>query len=246
VNDLDLKVAEEVVADINSKGGTSMAVAGSVTDELFPDQLMAQTVEEFGALDILVNNAGFLWYGMLHKMSDAQWQAIVDCHGTAPFRMIRAAAPYMRDAAKKELDAGIPIQDRVVLNVSSTSGLHGNVGQANYSFCKMGMVGLTKTVAKEWGHLGIRCNAVAYGMIGTRMTGAFEGESVEVAGKEISQGMPKGVADAWDNPEYVSSLVPLGRKGTPEEAAGGLLMLASPYARYVTGHTLEVTGGFQI
>ena len=147
VNDLDLKVAEEVVADINSKGGTSMAVAGSVTDELFPVSLLCRLMSSLlsriyiGPIDgpdcgriwsfgyscqqcrynqnnpaenyIQLHLPGFLWDGMLHKMSDAQWQAIVDCHGTAPFRMIRAAAPYMRDAAKKELDAGIPIQDRV-------------------------------------------------------------------------------------------------------------------------------------
>jgi 3-oxoacyl-[acyl-carrier protein] reductase len=196
---------------------------------------------------VLVNNAGFLWDGMLHKMTDAQWGAIIECHVTAPFRLLRSAAPHMRDAAKAEIEQHGQPGDRSIVNVSSTSGLHGNVGQANYAAAKAGIVGLTKTAAKEWGPLGIRTNAVAFGMIDTRMTNAFgEGDSVTVDGQELPQGLPAHVAAMWQRDDALRHLVPLARKGTAEEAAGGILFLASPLASYVTGHTLEVTGGMGI
>ena len=247
VNDLNIEPATEVVDEIKAAGGSALAIAGSVTDEALPDQLMDAAMGEYGKIDVLVNNAGFTWDGMVHKMSDKQWQMIVDCHATAPFRMIRAAAPYMRDVAKQEKQTTGTTEDRCIINVSSTSGLHGNFGQANYAFCKMGVVGLTKTVAKEWGAFGVRCNAVAFGMISTRMTSSFgDGEAIVVDGQKVPQGMPANVADAWDTDELLQQNVPLGRKGLVDEAAGGMLMLASPYASYVTGHTLEVTGGMGI
>jgi 3-oxoacyl-[acyl-carrier protein] reductase len=253
VNDLHLDVAEAVAAEIRASGGEAMAVGGSVTDDGFPEHLMATAAEAYGGkIDILVNNAGFTWDGVIHKMTDKQWQAVLDCHSTAPFRMIRAAVPYMRDVAKAEMMdptmAGKPA-DRCIINVSSTSGLHGNAGQANYAMAKAGIIGLTKTVAKEWGPLGIRCNAVAFGMIDTRMTqGATSGEggAVEVDGEAVAQGMPDAAAAMWREGPLMKMATPLGRLGTPEEAAGGILMLASPFASYVTGHTLEVTGGMGI
>jgi 3-oxoacyl-[acyl-carrier protein] reductase len=239
VNDLNAEPAEEVVAEIKASGGEALAVAGSVTDMEFPDKLMKATMDAYGKINILVNNAGFTWDGMLHKMTDEQWQAIIDVHATAPFRMIRAAAPYMRDAAKAEMDARGEREPRCIVNVSSTSGLHGNIGQGNYATGKMGIVGLTKTVAKEWGYFGIRCNTVAFGFIDTRLTQAKEkGESIEVDGKEVALGIPEKLL----RPERLA-LIPLGRPATPEEAAGGILLMASPMAAYITGHTLEVTGG---
>jgi 3-oxoacyl-[acyl-carrier protein] reductase len=238
VNDLNAEPAEEVVGEIREDGGEATAVAGDVTDPDFPSQLMQAAVDAFGKINILVNNAGYTWDGMLHKMSDEQWQAILDVHATAPFRMIRAAASYMREVAKEELAAGELKEPRCIINVSSTSGLHGNVGQANYATGKMGIVGLTKTVAKEWGRFGIRCNTVAFGLIDTRLTQAKEkGETIEVEGREVSLGIPEKLRQGRDQ------FIPLGRAGTPEEAAGGILLMASPLAAYITGHTLEVTGG---
>ncbi len=238
VNDLNLEPAEEVADEINAAGGDALAIAGSVTDPAFPDHLMKTTIETHGKLNILVNNAGFTWDGVVHKMTDEQWQAILDVHATAPFRMIRAATPYMRDAAKAEQAAGGEVEPRCVINVSSTSGLHGNFGQANYATGKMGVIGLRKTIAKEWGAFGVRCNAVAFGYIDTRLTGATEaGEAIDVDGKEVALGIPDKLRG------NMTMLIPLGRPATPDEAAGGILMLASPYASYITGHTLEVTGG---
>jgi|EP00966_Prymnesium_polylepis_P309633 3-oxoacyl-[acyl-carrier protein] reductase len=160
---------------------------------------------------------------------------------------MRAAAPHMRDEAKAEADQYGRPSDRSIVNVSSTSGLHGNIGQANYAAAKAGIVGLTKTIAKEWGPLGIRANAVAFGMIDTRMTNAFsEGEAVTVGGKAVSQGLPEHVAKMWQSGDLLRATVPLCRRGSADEAAGGILFLASPMSSYVTGHTLEVTGGMGI
>ncbi|MCH7638968.1 MAG: SDR family oxidoreductase [Bacteroidetes bacterium] len=239
VNDLDAKPAEAVVAEIESAEGAAVAVPGSVTEDGFPENLLDAAVDRFGKLNVLVNNAGFTWDGMLHKMTDEQWRAVLEIHTMAPFRMIRAAAKHLREPAKAELAAGEPFsENRCIINVSSTSGLHGNVGQANYATAKMGVIGLTKTVAKEWGRFGVRCNAVAFGFIDTRMTRAKEdGESIEVAEHEIAQGIPEAARGRAITGN------PLGRSGTDEEAAGGIVIMASTLAGYVTGHTLEVTGG---
>ena len=239
VNDLDAKPAEAVVAEIESAEGAAFAVPGGVTEDGFPENLLDAAVDRFGKLNVLVNNAGFTWDGMLHKMTDEQWRAVLEIHTMAPFRMIRAAAKHLREPAKAELAAGEPFsENRCIINVSSTSGLHGNVGQANYATAKMGVIGLTKTVAKEWGRFGVRCNAVAFGFIDTRMTRAKEdGETIEVAGQEIAQGIPEAAR------ERAVTGNPLGRPGTDEEAAGGIVIMASTLAGYVTGHTLEVTGG---
>jgi len=217
-------------------------VPGDITARAFPETLVAKPVAAFGKLNILVNNAGYTWDGMLHKMSDKQFQAMLEVHNVAPFRLIRAAMPYMREAAKAEQAAGKTPEPRCIINVSSTSGLHGNAGQVNYSTAKMGVLGMTKTVAKELGAFGIRCNAVAFGFIETRLTQDKDsaGETIRVDGEDIPLGVPghlKGMA---------TMLIPLGRTGTPEDAAGGILLMASPLAAYITGHCLEVTGGLGI
>lgn len=238
VNDLNAEPAMLVVRAIEEAGGEAVAFNGDVTDPEFPDELMQATVETYGKLNILVNNAGYTWDGMLHKMSDEQWRAVLEIHVTAPFRLIRAAAPYMRDAAKAEIKAGKAVERRCIINVSSTSGLHGNIGQANYATGKMGVLGLTKTIAKEWGAFQIRCNTVAFGFIDTRLTRSKDlGESIEVDGRDVALGIPDQIRD------IAVTMNLLGRAGTPEEAAGGILLMASPYASYITGHTLEVTGG---
>ncbi len=246
VNDLDAAAAEETVHAITAGGGQAIALAGNVTEPDFPARLMQTAVDTYGQLNILVNNAGYTWDGMSHKMSDEQWQAIIDVHLTAPFRMIRAAAPYLRTAATAELESGASFSNRCIVNVSSTSGLHGNIGQVNYAAGKMGIVGLTKTIAKEWGRLGIRCNAVAFGFIDTRLTRPQETqeEAIEIDGHEVSLGIPAKVRALLD--KDIQLRIPLGRPATIEEAAAGIVLISSPLASYITGHVLEVTGGMGI
>ncbi|MYC96607.1 MAG: SDR family oxidoreductase [Caldilineaceae bacterium SB0661_bin_32] len=246
VNDLDSGMAEETVHAIQARGGQAVALAGDVTAAGFPEKLMQEAVDRFGRLNVLVNNAGYTWDGMAHKISDEQWQAILDVHLSAPFRMIRAAAPHLRQAAAAELASGSGRSNRCIVNVSSTSGLHGNIGQANYAAGKMGVVGLTKTIAKEWGPLGIRCNAVAFGFIDTRLTRSQEvqEESIEIDGREVVLGIPQKVRTLLD--KDIRLRIPLGRPAAEEEAAAGIVLIASPLASYITGHVLEVTGGMGI
>jgi len=249
VNDLDPAVAASAASAVRDAGGRALAVPGSVAERGFGDELAKRTMDEFGRVDVLVNNAGYLWDGMLHTMGDEQFDKIVEVHCAAPFRLIRAFSPFMRDAGKAEVLAGHAPADRCVVNVSSTSGLHGNVGQANYALAKAGVLGLTKTVAKEWGPFGVRCNAVAFGMIDTRMTRDAGDDDAPMdvgASEKVAQGLPKHVADAWRDPKMLKMAVPLGRVGTTDEAAGAVALLASPLASYVTGHALECTGGMGI
>jgi 3-oxoacyl-[acyl-carrier protein] reductase len=239
ITDLDGTKAKKVVDEIRSKGGEAIAVVGDITDPSFPEKLVKETISAFGKLNILVNNAGYTWDGMIHKMTDKQWEAMLTVHNTAPFRLIRAAAPYMREASKNEIEKGGKSEPRCIINVSSTSGLHGNIGQANYSTAKLGIVGLTKTVAKEWGPFGVRCNAIAFGFIDTRLTRAKEqGVFIEVEGKKVPLGIPQ--QNLSGNRE---KSIPLARIGNVDEAAGSILLLASPLSSYITGHCLEVTGG---
>ncbi|KAF9421790.1 Methionine aminopeptidase 1 [Entomortierella beljakovae] len=235
VSDLDDVKGQAIAKQINDAGGKAIAVSGDVTDLSFPERLIGETIKSFGKINIIVNNAGFTFDGMLHKTTDKQFQLMLDVHNGAPFRIIRAASAYMR------LKDGEP---RSIVNVSSTSGLHGNVGQANYATAKAGIIGLTKTVAKEWGAFGVRCNTVAFGYVDTRLTRAKEnGESMVVDGQKISLGIPMGHLKQAPSPAVVFADTPLKRAGQVEEAAGSVLLLVSPFASYITGHTLEVTGG---
>jgi len=244
VSDLDASKSDAVAAAINQAGGKAISVPGDVTDPAFPDKIVKATVAAFCKINHIVNNAGYTWDGMLQKITDKQWEAMIAVHNTAPFRLVRAAAPFMRDAGKEELKNGAP-QNRSITNVSSTSGLHGNVGQANYATAKAGVTGLTKTVAKEWGPFGVRCNSIAFGLIQTRLTQAKEkGAFIEVDGKKVALGIPQGgEAEAKARERALKASIPLGRAGNPAEAAGALLFLTSSLSSYVTGHCLEVTGG---
>ena len=234
VNDLDGDVAEQASSEID---GETLAFAGDLTHDGVPDEMVAKAVDQWGRLDIVVNNAGYTWDGPIHKMSDDQFQAMLEIHNVVPFRVLRAAAPHLREPAKKEREAGEEVFRKVV-NVSSISGTMGNAGQANYSSGKAGVVGLTKTLAKEWGQFKINVNAVAFGYIETRLTSSKEeGNVIKKDGKEIQLGIPdqlRGMA---------AMLIPLGRPGTPEEAAGGIFFLCSPWSNYVSGQVLNVTGG---
>src|SRR5262249_25017147 len=223
--------------EISDAGGRAIVCAGSVTDAEFPERLVKATAAAFGGIDILVNNAGYTWDAVIQNMTDEQWYAIIDVHLTAPFRIIRAATPYMRETAKQEIAEGKRVQ-RKIINVSSTSGVAGNPGQVNYSAGKMGIVGVTKTMAKEWGRFNINVNAVAYGFIETRLTQSKEKhETIERQGKQVEIGIPQHMR------QLAAQIIPLGRAGTPDEAAGPVLFLASPLADYVTGHCVLVTGG---
>lgn len=234
INDLDAAPAEEVAQQITEAGGEAVVVVGDLTDGEFVEGLVRAPIERWGTLDVLVNNAGYTWDGVLHKMGDEQWEAMLAIHLTAPFRLVRAAAPFLREAAKREGNAVA----RKIVNVSSTTGTRGNAGQVNYAAGKAGIIGVTKTMAKEWGQFNIQVNAVAFGWIETRLTQARqEGESIQRGDQDIALGIPNQMR------QMARLLIPMGRPGTPEEAAGPILFLASPLANYVSGQVLEVTGG---
>jgi 3-oxoacyl-[acyl-carrier protein] reductase len=237
VNDIDREPAMETAEKIKAIGGDCMVVEGDLTASGFAEKIIKETITRWGALHILVNNAGYTWDAMVHKMSDEQWEAMLAINLTAPFHLTRAAAPFFRDAARQEKAAGILV-NRKIINVSSKSGVVGMVGQTNYSAAKAGLIGFTKALAKEWGSFQVQVNAVAFGWIETRLTEKRENNPIiERGDKKIPIGIFSSVQ------ESVSTLASLGRRGTPEEAAGALLFLASPLSDYITGHCLEVSGG---
>jgi len=235
INDLDADVAEQASGEIN---GETAVFAGDLTKEGAADDLVKAANDAFGAVDICVNNAGYTWDGVAHKMSDEQFQAMLDIHTIVPFRVARALAPTWREAAKAERNEGKEVFRKIV-NVSSTSGMMGNAGQVNYSAAKMGVVGLTKTLAKEWGQFKINVNAVAFGFVETRLTQAKEqgAEMTTPSGEKVELGIPEQMR------AMASAIIPMGRPATPEEASGPVLFLSSPLANYVHGQVLNVTGG---
>ena len=234
INDLDGDVAQQTADEI---AGDTVVYGGDLTAPGAPDELVKTAVDAFGRLDIIVNNAGYTLDAPIHKMSDDWFQKMLDIHTIVPFRVLRAAAPHLREPAKAERERGEEVFRKVV-NVSSISGTMGNAGQANYAAGKAAIVGLTKTLAKEWGQFKINVNAVAFGYIETRLTASkVEDNVMEIGGEKVQLGIPdqmRGMA---------SMLIPLGRPGTPEEAAGGVFFLCSPWSNYVHGQTLNVTGG---
>jgi len=238
VTDIDPAPAEAIASKITASGGNAIAVPADVTDDGGIEELVGQTVSTYSAIDILVNNAGYTWDGMAHKISDDQWDAMLAVHLTAPFKIIRACIPYMREQAKKEMADGGTAKARKIVNVSSTTGTRGNVGQVNYAAGKAGIIGVTKTLAKEWGRFNIQVNAVAFGMIDTRLTQS-EGDDnfTERDGQRIKLGIPE------QNRQMAPMLIPMGRAGTPQEAAGPVAFLASNLADFVSGQVIEVTGG---
>jgi len=239
VSDLDEKKAQVVVDEIKAAGGDAIAVGGDVSADDFPQKIVSATIAKFGKINHIVNNAGFTYDKMLHTTPDDAFDIIMKVHVRAPFRLVREAAPYLRIKGNTE--------NRSIVNVSSTTGLHGNVGQANYAAAKSAVLGLTKTICKEWGGFGVRANTVAFGYVQTRLTQAKEaGESIEIDGKKVALGIPggKSAATGGGKPgEQSYPGIPLNRGATPDEAAASILFLASPLASFVSGHTLEVTGG---
>jgi 3-oxoacyl-[acyl-carrier protein] reductase len=234
INDLDEDVAQQTASEI---GGETVVFAGDLTKDGFCDQLVQRVIDEWGQVDILVNNAGYTLDAPIHKMSDEWFQRMLDIHTIVPFRLCRAVAPYMRDPAKREREEGREVFRKIV-NVSSISGTMGNATQANYSSAKSAVLGLTKTLAKEWGQFKINVNAVAFGYIETRLTASKDESNVmQIGGETVQLGIP----DPLRGP--ATMLIPLGRPGTPQEAAGGVFFLCSPWSNFVSGQVLNVTGG---
>src|SRR3954468_24532297 len=232
INDLDADVAEQTASEID---GETAVFAGDLTKEGAADELVAAGVDAFGSVEIVVNNAGYTWDGVAHKVTDEQFQAMLDIHTIVPFRIARALAPFWREAAKKEREEGVEVF-RKLINVSSTTEMFGNPGQVNYAAGKAGVVGVTKTLAKEWGQFKINVNAVAFGFVETRLTAAKEegGEITSPSGERIELGIPEQMR------AMASAIIPLGRPATPEEASGPVLFLASPLANYVHGQVLNI------
>jgi len=238
VNDLDPGTADEAVAAIRAAGGQAVACPGNVTAEGFAERFVQTAVQEFGGLDIIVNNAGYTWDNVIQKMDDRQWDAILDVHLKAPFRILRAAAGFIREAARQEAAEGREVFRKVV-NISSTSGVYGNAGQANYAAAKAGVNGLTRAMAKEWGRYKVNVNSVAFGLIKTRLTeaSADADTTIDIEGQQIKVGV---------NPQLLKSAeqtIPLGRGGTPDEAAGAVLLFCFPESNYISGQTLVCAGG---
>jgi len=239
VNDLEADAAAEVVAAIAAQAGRATACAGSVTDADFGERFVATALKEFGAIDIIVNNAGYAWDSVIQKMSDEQFDAMLDVHLKAPFRILRAAAGHLRDVAKAEQAAGREVFRKVV-NVSSIAGVAGNAGQVNYAAAKAGVIGVTKSLAREWGRYKVNVNCVAFGYVVTRMTKAVDKgahKTVDVGGKSVPAGIPA------EQVRLLEAGIPLGRGASIAEAAGAILLLCYPESNYVTGHVLMATGG---
>ena len=240
VNDLDAEPAEETVAAIEAAGGRAVTYVGSVTDDGFAEQFVRTATDTFGGLDVIVNNAGYTWDAVIQKMTDEQFDAILDVHLRAPFRILRAAQPVISAAVKAERAAGVDRVTRKVVNISSIAGTGGNTGQVNYSAAKSAVLGMTKTLAKEWGRYDVTVNCVAFGLIRTRLTEAPAGggATIDIGGRELAVGV---------NPDLLAQLergIPLGRAGTPAEAAGAVYLFCSPDSDYVSGQTVVCGGGF--
>ncbi|MEV8638662.1 SDR family oxidoreductase [Streptosporangium sp. NPDC051023] len=234
VNDLDPDPAEETVAAVKAAGGSAVACVGDVTEAGFAERFVRTAVDSFGGLDIIVNNAGYTWDTVIQRMTDEQWDDILDVHLKAPFRILRAAQPYIRASPAEH--------HRKVVNISSIAGLGGNAGQVNYAAAKAGLVGLTKTLAKEWGRYRVNVNAVAFGLIMTRLTEApaSADAGIDVRGRRIKVGVSAQLLDA------MRTTVPLGRPGTPQEAAGAVYLLCLPESDYVSGQVVVCGGGLVI
>ena len=234
VTDLDADVAEEAAAGIP---GETAVFGGDLTKDGVPEAVVRRAIDAFGQLDIVVNNAGYTWDGMAHKMTDEQFRAMLEIHTVVPFKVLRAAAPYLRDAGKADRDAGREVFRKVV-NVTSISGTQGNLGQVNYSAAKAGLVGITKTLAREWGAFKVNVNAVAFGFVETRLTAASDGgETIERGGHEIRLGIPEKMR------QMAPLIIPLGRPATPEDAAGPIFFLCSPWSNFVHGQVITASGG---
>jgi 3-oxoacyl-[acyl-carrier protein] reductase len=242
VNDLDEGPAKATADDIQAAGGRAVACPGSVTDDGFAERFVQTAADRFGGLDIIVNNAGYTWDAVIQRMTDEQWDAILDVHLKAPFRILRAAQPVIAAAVKQAREAGEPVPCRKVVNISSIAGLGGNAGQVNYAAAKAGVTGLTKALAKEWGRYNVTVNTVAFGLIRTRLTDtpADGSSTIDVQGRQIKVGVNEQLMKSME------AAIPLGRAGTPADAAGAVYLFCIPESDYVSAQTLVCGGGFMM
>ncbi len=239
VNDLDVAEARATVAEITNSQGQAFGCVGSVTESEFPEHLVQTSLEAFGQIDIIVNNAGYIWNGAAHNHSDEQWQAMLDVHVSAPFRILRAFSRWLRPTAKQEIAEQGRAVCRKVVNISSVSGTQGSATQVAYSAGKAAVVGLTRTLAKEWGRYNVTVNCVAFGHIDTRLTQAYEQvpPAIEVGGREFKVGLSNAQL------EGVRRSTALGRAGQPEDGAGAIYLFCIPESNFITGEVLTCSGG---
>ncbi len=234
ISDIDAEAARATAAELD---GETAVHTGDLTQPDEPEALIQTAIDTWGKLDIVINNAGYADDGVVHKLTDDQYQRMLDIHAVVPFRVIRAAAPHLREPAKRERDQGIEVYRKIV-NVTSIAGTMGAAGQANYAAGKAAVVGLTKTVAKEWAQFKVNVNAVAFGWVETRLTGTMDSaNAIEVGGQRIQLGIPERMR------EQAPSMAPLGRPARPEEAAGGIFVLCTPWTNFIHGQVINVTGG---
>jgi 3-oxoacyl-[acyl-carrier protein] reductase len=239
INDMDKDPAQETIEEIRRLGGEATACIGSVTEADFGDRFVKTALDTYNGLDIIVNNAGYTWDSVIQKMSDDQFQAMLDVHLMAPFRILRAAAEPIRIFAKNEAQTGEEVFRKVV-NISSLAGLGGNAGQVSYSSAKAALSGMTKTLSKEWGRYKVNVNCVAFGLVKTRLTQPLTGEgaNIDVEGRKIAVGVQPAFIDAMEK-----QMIPIGRGGTPEEAANGVYLFCTPESNYISGQVIAVSGG---
>ncbi len=235
VNDLDRNPAEETATKI---GNGALVIAGDITDAAFPQTLVDRTLAERGAIDIVVNNAGYTWDNVIQKTTDEQFQAMLDIHVTAPFRLLRAASGYLRESAKREAGEGRRVMRKVV-NVTSIAATDGGAGQVGYGSGKAAVIGLTRVLAKEWGRYNVNVNCVGFGLIETRLIQPITPDAapIEVQGRQVRVGVQPALLD------QVKAASPFGRAGSVEEAAGPVLFFCSPLSDFVTGEVLICSGG---
>ena len=239
ITDIDSGPLAEAHGEIAGITRRSTHIAGDITEPSFPSLLVERTIQDLGGLDIIVNNAGYTWDNVIQKTTDEQFQAMLDIHVVAPFRILRAASGFIREAAKREAAEGRRVYRKVV-NITSISATDGSPGQAGYSAGKSAVIGLTRTLAKEWGRYSVNVNAVGFGLIETRLIQPLTNDAtIGIKGREIRVGVQPGVI------EKMVSTSPLGRAGTPEDAAGPVLFFCSPLSDFVTGEVLMCTGGMR-
>lgn len=238
VNDRDDDVCQQTVRDLQSLGASAAGIALDLTVPDAAEQLVQFATEAFGGLDIIVNNAGYVWNSAVHKHSDEQWQAMLDMHASVPFRIFRAYYPWLKDTVAREREAG-HVRCRKIVNISSVSGTEGSPTQIAYSAAKAAVVGMTRTLAKEWGHLNVTVNCVAFGHIDTRLTQVYDTEppTIRVGDKDHRVGLSRQQIEAS------AQAVPLGRVGQPEDAAGAVYLFCTEESDFISGQVVLCAGG---
>lgn len=238
VNDRDEQACIEAVDTLRAQGVEAAWCVADLTRTEAAEQLVAATLSAFGGLDIVVNNAGYVWNSAMHKHSDEQWQAMLEMHASAPFRVLRAWYPWLKAQVGQEREAG-QVRCRKVVNISSVSGTEGAATQIAYSAGKAAVVGMTRTLAKEWGHLNVTVNCVAFGHIDTRLTQAYDGEppTIRVGERDFRVGLSQAQI------EGSRASVPLQRVGQVQDAAGAIYLFCIPESDFITGQLLLCSGG---